>query len=231
VIVPLNFTADLDLQIRIRGYARTDLPPQRVTIDTGRATFGPLLVTPDWQTLVITTPASAWRAGVNRLRLSFDMAGPPVRCRGDRRHPRAGCRRRVRAGPDSAGTAAMMTTLAFLVTLAGLGVSYLFVRERFSTSTALLATVAVAAGSMVAWQIAGHAAWPAAMALAAGAVLAFAASRLVGSGPPARRFRDRGRPWRRRRGTLAWHTRAMVVAGHRRRALGRRAVECSRPRR
>jgi hypothetical protein len=77
VIVPLNFTADLDLQIRIRGYARTDLPQQRVTIDTGRATFGPLAVMPDWQTLVITTPASAWRAGVNRLRLSFDMSGRP----------------------------------------------------------------------------------------------------------------------------------------------------------
>src|SRR5207344_1090072 len=76
-IVPLNFTAELDLQIRIRGYARPDLPTQRVTIDTGRATFGPLVVTPDWQTLVITTQASAWRAGVNRLRLSFDMSGRP----------------------------------------------------------------------------------------------------------------------------------------------------------
>ena len=82
----------------------------------------------------------------------------------------------------------MMASLALLVTLAGLGVSYLFVRERFSAGAALFATIAIAAGSMVAWQITSPAPWPAALALAAGAILALAASQLAGSGSPARRF-------------------------------------------
>lgn len=78
LFVPLAHTADLDVQLRVRAFAFPGNPPQRVTIDTGRATFGPFEVGAGWQTISVATPASAWRRGINRVHLRFARATRPV---------------------------------------------------------------------------------------------------------------------------------------------------------
>ena len=78
VYVPLARTADLDVQLRVRAFAFPGNPPQLVTIDTGGATFGPFEVGPDWQTISVATPTSAWRRGINRVHLRFARATRPV---------------------------------------------------------------------------------------------------------------------------------------------------------
>lgn len=78
IFVPLAHTADLDVQLRVRAFAFPGSSPQLVTIDTGRATFGPFDVGPDWQTISVATPASAWRRGINRVHLRFARATRPV---------------------------------------------------------------------------------------------------------------------------------------------------------
>lgn len=73
LLVPLDHTAPLDVQIRLR--ASPDAPPVLFTLDTGLARFGPVAAPRDWQRVVLGTPASAWRAGVNRVRLDVFAAG------------------------------------------------------------------------------------------------------------------------------------------------------------
>jgi hypothetical protein len=75
LLIPLDHAAPLDVQIELRASPGT--PPPRLTLDTGRARFGPVAVPPDWQRIVLTTPASAWRRGINRVRLELaSEAGP-----------------------------------------------------------------------------------------------------------------------------------------------------------
>jgi hypothetical protein len=78
VIVPLNFTENLDLQIRVKAMVAPGRAAQSLTVDTGLTRFGPFPVAPEWQTIVIATPKSAWRAGVNRVRLQFLVTTPPT---------------------------------------------------------------------------------------------------------------------------------------------------------
>jgi hypothetical protein len=72
LLIPLHHAAPLDVQIRLRAAAGAAL--SLMTIDTGRARFGPMPVPDAWQTVVLATPASAWRAGVNRVSLEFSPA-------------------------------------------------------------------------------------------------------------------------------------------------------------
>ena len=78
VLVPLAHTAELTVQLRLRAFSFAGAPIQRVTIETGRETFGPFEVGDTWQVIAIPTPASAWRAGVNHVRLRFERATRPA---------------------------------------------------------------------------------------------------------------------------------------------------------
>jgi len=78
LLVPLAHVADLDVRLRVRAFTFANSPIQTVTIDTGRATFGPLEVGPEWQTISVSTPSSAWRRGINRVHLRFARATRPV---------------------------------------------------------------------------------------------------------------------------------------------------------
>ncbi len=78
VIIPLARVAPLTVELRARAFGFPGAPPQRVTIDTGRGRFGPFELGGEWQTITVDTPASAWRAGLNRVQLSFDRAHTPA---------------------------------------------------------------------------------------------------------------------------------------------------------
>jgi hypothetical protein len=78
LFVPLAHVANLDVQVRLRAFTFANSAPQTVTIDTGRASFGPFEVGPEWQTISVPTPASAWRRGINRVHLRFARATRPV---------------------------------------------------------------------------------------------------------------------------------------------------------
>jgi hypothetical protein len=78
LLVPLAHAADIEVQVRLRAFTYPGSPPQLMTLDTGRATFGPVEIGADWHVVNITTPASAWRAGVNRVRLRMSRATRPV---------------------------------------------------------------------------------------------------------------------------------------------------------
>jgi hypothetical protein len=75
--IPLAFASDIDLQIRMRGFALPGGPGQSLTVDTGVARYGPLPMGTEWQTLVVAIPRSAWRAGPNRVVLTFGTVGRP----------------------------------------------------------------------------------------------------------------------------------------------------------
>ncbi len=76
--VPLAHASALDVQLRLRAFSFGGAPVQRVTLDTGLETFGPFSVGEEWQVVSIATGASAWRAGVNHVRLRFARATRPV---------------------------------------------------------------------------------------------------------------------------------------------------------
>ena len=58
-----------------------------MTLDVNGHAQPPVGVLPDWQTVELTVPVDAWRAGVNRLHLTFAEARRPadVGVSGDRR--------------------------------------------------------------------------------------------------------------------------------------------------
>jgi hypothetical protein len=78
LIVPLDHAADLDVQIRLRAFGYPGAPSQRVTMTIGGAALGDLPVPAEWSTVVVQTPAAAWREGVNRLHLTFAWAARPA---------------------------------------------------------------------------------------------------------------------------------------------------------
>ena len=66
------------MQLRLRAFSFGGAGIQRVTVDTGLQTFGPFNVTEAWQVISFPTQAPAWRAGVNHIRLRFELATRPV---------------------------------------------------------------------------------------------------------------------------------------------------------
>ncbi len=75
--LPLAFASDIDLQVRLRALP---IPGggQTVTITASTGRFGPLPVSPDWQTLAVAVPREAWRAGANQIVLTFARVGRPA---------------------------------------------------------------------------------------------------------------------------------------------------------
>lgn len=78
VLVPLDHAAPLDVLIRLRGFAATSAPPQRLALRVNGRLVGDAAVPGEWATLSFQTPAGVWRAGVTRLALEFAWAIRPV---------------------------------------------------------------------------------------------------------------------------------------------------------
>ena len=78
VMIPLDHTAPLNVQIRLHAFAFPNAPAQTVTIDVNGRAFGPVPVHDAWETIEFSTPADAWRSGVSRLRLDFAWAHTPA---------------------------------------------------------------------------------------------------------------------------------------------------------
>jgi hypothetical protein len=78
VIVPLDRSAALTVQVRMHSFAFPSAPPQTLTIAVNGHSFGPVAVHETWDTLEFATDADAWRGGVNRLRLEFAWARSPA---------------------------------------------------------------------------------------------------------------------------------------------------------
>lgn len=76
--IPLDHAAVLRVQLRLHAFAYAGSTGQSVTITANGAACAVLPVTPDWQTLECTLDRSAWRAGVNELRLRFAYAQRPI---------------------------------------------------------------------------------------------------------------------------------------------------------
>jgi hypothetical protein len=77
VLLPLDHAAPLVVQLRVRPFARAGITPALGVRVNGRA-FGPFPLTADWQRVDFPTDASAWRGGVNRLRLTWTGAAVPA---------------------------------------------------------------------------------------------------------------------------------------------------------
>jgi len=78
--IPLDHAAPLRVQVRLHAFSYPGAPPQTLTISTGGSSGAclPVTVPAAWQTIECTLDASAWRAGVNTLALSFGYAQRPV---------------------------------------------------------------------------------------------------------------------------------------------------------
>jgi hypothetical protein len=78
VLIPLDHAAPLRVQVRLHAFAYPGSAPQSVGISVNNHAFAPVNVGAGWQTVEFATEASAWRAGVNRLRLDFAMVRSPA---------------------------------------------------------------------------------------------------------------------------------------------------------
>ena len=78
VLVPLDHSAALTVQVRLHAFAYPGSPPQTLTLSVNGRTFGPVPVPGGWETLEFGTDDGAWRRGVNRLRLEFATQRSPA---------------------------------------------------------------------------------------------------------------------------------------------------------
>jgi hypothetical protein len=78
VLIPLDHTAPLLVQVRLHAFAYPGSAPQALTVSVNGRAFGPAPVGPGWETLEFATGSEAWRSGVNRLRLDFATVRSPA---------------------------------------------------------------------------------------------------------------------------------------------------------
>jgi hypothetical protein len=78
VLIPLDHAAPLLVQVRLHAFASPGSAPQTVGVSVNNRPFAPVSVGAGWETVEFTTETSAWRAGVNRLRLEFATVRSPA---------------------------------------------------------------------------------------------------------------------------------------------------------
>jgi len=78
VLIPLDRTAPLTVQVRLHAFAYPGSTGQTLTLHLNGHTFGPSAVHDSWETLEFATGADVWRSGVNRLRLDFGSTHTPA---------------------------------------------------------------------------------------------------------------------------------------------------------
>jgi len=87
VRLALDHTALLRVQIRVKAFTWPGAAPQALILAVNGNVQPPIAVPPDWQTIEQVVPQDHWRAGVNRLLLTFTEGRRPadVGVSGDRR--------------------------------------------------------------------------------------------------------------------------------------------------
>lgn len=79
VLVPLDRTANLAVQVRAQAFNYPAAPPQTLTAYINdRLVVRDLAVPAEWTTIEFIAAEEHWRAGVNRLRLEFARANRPA---------------------------------------------------------------------------------------------------------------------------------------------------------
>ena len=76
--MPLDHAAPLLVQIRLHAFGFAGSPPQTVTLVVNGRRLAPVAIHDAWETAEMETPADAWRAGVNRVRLDFGWTRRPI---------------------------------------------------------------------------------------------------------------------------------------------------------
>jgi hypothetical protein len=78
LLVPLHHAAPVTAQLRVRPFSYPGASPTLIVGVNGRA-FGPFPLTTEWQRVDFDTDVSDWRAGVNRVDLTWPGAQSPSR--------------------------------------------------------------------------------------------------------------------------------------------------------
>jgi hypothetical protein len=77
-ILSLDHAAPLRVQVRAKAFNYPGAPPQQLRLVVNGHEQPPQPVGAEWEIVVLTVEAGAWRAGVNRVRLTFDRAARPA---------------------------------------------------------------------------------------------------------------------------------------------------------
>ena len=72
LLVPLDYAADLTVQVRLMPFSPPGTAPQQIWIQINAARHGPFTLAPGWQDVRFEAGRGEWRAGLNRV--SFDSA-------------------------------------------------------------------------------------------------------------------------------------------------------------
>jgi hypothetical protein len=78
ILIPLDHRAPLRTQIQLHALGYPHAPAQTLTLSVNGHAHPAVTVSPEWQTLEWHVPADRWRAGVNRLELTFAWAQAPA---------------------------------------------------------------------------------------------------------------------------------------------------------
>ena len=78
LLIALDHAAPLRVQVRAQAFNYPGAAPQMMTPVVNGRRSAPVLVPPEWTTVVFDVEAGAWRAGVNRLTLEFGRTERPA---------------------------------------------------------------------------------------------------------------------------------------------------------
>lgn len=78
VFVPLDHADDLRVQVRLHAFGFPRAPEQSLTVIVNGHPHGPMSISSDWNTSEVLTRRDVWRAGVNRVSLTFAWERRPA---------------------------------------------------------------------------------------------------------------------------------------------------------
>ena len=73
----LDYAAPLLVQVRAQAFTWPAASPQQLTLEVNGAPQSPLTIPSQWGIVKQTVPVTAWRSGLNRIRLRFSRATRP----------------------------------------------------------------------------------------------------------------------------------------------------------